>query len=223
MQPASIVWRMWGEAVTVPVPIRVFSVDDQELLREGLASIIARQPDMRLVAQASTGWEAIEMFRVHKPDVTLMEVKLPDMSGIDVLRSIRREFPGARVVMLTSLEGDVAFHRALKAGARAYSNKNISLERLIDVIRQVHNGKRSVPSELPDNVAERFGREVLTPREVEVLRRMAGGNRNQDIAKLLSISESTVKFHVKHIMAKLGASQRTEAVAIALRRGIIRL
>lgn len=204
-------------------PIRVFSVDDHPLLREGIAAIIDNQPDMLMVAQASTGCEALEMFRQHKPDVTLMDLRLPDMSGIDALIAIRAESPEARVVMLTTFDGDVEIQRALKAGARGYLLKSTPPKELMDTIRHVHAGRKGIPQQIAAHLAEHISDEALTEREVVVLSHIAGGNRNRDIAEKLFISEETVKVHIKHIMDKLGASDRTQAVAIALRRGIIQL
>jgi DNA-binding NarL/FixJ family response regulator len=204
-------------------PIRVFSVDDHPLLREGIAAIINSQPDMVLVSQAASGGEAIQQFRSHRPDITLMDLRLPDLSGIDAMIAIRAEFPEARIIMLTTFEGDVEIHRALEAGARGYVLKNMPPSDLVQVIRQVHAGKKRVPPEIAAQLAEHMSDDSLTAREIEVLQQISGGNRNRDIAELLHISEETVKVHVKHIMDKLGAKDRTQAIAIAVRRGIIQL
>jgi DNA-binding NarL/FixJ family response regulator len=203
--------------------IRVFNVDDHPLLNEGIAAIIGNQPDMELVAQATSGSDAIGKFREHRPDVTLMDLRLPDMSGIDTMIAIRTEFPEARIVMLTTFEGDVEIQRALEAGARGYLLKSMPPKEMVAVIRQVHAGKKRIPSEVAARLAEHMGEEDLTQREMDVLRHAANGNRNRDIAEKLFISEETVKVHIKHIMEKLGASDRTQAVSIALRRGIIQL
>lgn len=203
--------------------IRVLSVDDHALLREGIATIINHQPDMVLVSQASSGNEAIQKFREHRPDVTLMDLRLPDLSGIDAMIAIRAEFPQARIIMLTTFEGDVEIQRALEAGARGYLLKNMPPSELTQAIRQVHAGKKRVPPDIAAQLAEHMSDDSLTPREVAVLEQVAGGNRNRDIAELLFISEETVKVHVKHIMDKLGARDRTQAIAIAVRRGIIQL
>src|SRR6266849_5210366 len=203
--------------------IRVFSVDDHPLLREGIAAIINNEPDMLIVAQAANAQEAIQQFRKHLPDVTLMDLRLPDKSGIDAMIAILSEFPDARIIMLTTFEGDVEIKRALEAGARGYMLKSMPPKELGEVIRQVHAGKKRIPPQLAAQLAEHMSDEALTEREVEVLGQIAGGNRNRDIAERLFISEETVKVHVKHIMEKLGANDRTQAVAIGIRRGIIQL
>jgi DNA-binding NarL/FixJ family response regulator len=203
--------------------IRILCVDDHPLLREGLAAIINNEPDMALVAEAPSGFEGIQKFREHLPDVTLLDLRLPDMSGIDTLIALRAEFPEARVIMFTTFEGDVDIRRALEAGARAYLLKTMPPKELVKVIRQVHAGKKRIPEDVAAQLAEYFGDDALTEREIEVLSHVAGGNRNRDIAKRLFISEETVKVHIKHIMDKLGANDRTQAVAIAVRRGIIQL
>jgi DNA-binding NarL/FixJ family response regulator len=206
-----------------PVQIRVLSVDDHPLIREGISAVVNSQPDMILVAEAATAAEAIQRYRELQPDVTLMDLRLPDMSGIDTMIAIRSEFSAARIIMLTTFEGDFEVQRALEAGARAYMLKSMPPRELVEVIRQVHAGKKRVPPELAAQLAEHLSDDALTEREIEVLRHVAGGNRNKDIAGQLFISEETVKVHLKHIMDKLGASDRTQAVAIGIRRGIIQL
>jgi len=203
--------------------IRVFSVDDHPLMHEGIATVIRNQPDMLLIAEASNGREAVQQFRQHTPDVTLMDLRLPDMNGVDAMIAIRAEFPEARVIILTTFAGDVEIQHALASGARAYILKSMPPKELVDVIRQVHAGKKRIPAEIAANLAEHYMDEALTGREVEVLSQIAGGNRNRDIADKLFITEETVKVHIKHIMEKLGASDRTQAVAIGVRRGIIQL
>jgi DNA-binding NarL/FixJ family response regulator len=206
-----------------PERIRILCVDDHPLLREGITAIINSQPDMQLVAEATNGTEGIEKFRKHRPDVTLMDLRLPDMSGVDSLIAIRSDFPEARIIMLTTFEGDVDVHRALASGARAYLLKSMPNKDLIDAIRRVHGGKKSIPPVIATRLAEHLSDEALTPREIEILRCVAEGNRNREIAERLVISENTVKVHINHVMEKLGATHRTQAVAIAVRRGIIQV
>ena len=198
-------------------------MDDHPLLREGIAAMIDGQPDMTLVAGAASGHDAITLFREHRPDVTLMDLRLPDMSGIDALIAIRAEFDDARIVLLTTFEGDAEIQRALQAGAKGYMLKSMPPRELVAGIREVHAGKKFIPPQILSNLAQHLGEQALTPREIEVLRALAGGGGNRDVASSLSISEETVKVHVKHIMEKLGAVDRTEAVTIAVRRGIIEL
>ncbi len=204
-------------------PIRILSIDDHPLLREGIASIMNNQPDLLLVAEASSGGEGIQKYREHLPDITLLDLRLPDMSGIDALIAIRTESPAARVIMLTTFEGDIEIHRALEAGAFGYLLKSMPPNELVDAIRSVHRGKKRIPAEVAAHLAEHMGDDALTPREIEVLRHIAGGNRNRDIGERLFISEETVKVHIRHIMEKLGATDRTQAVSIAVRRGIVQL
>jgi DNA-binding NarL/FixJ family response regulator len=209
--------------MSIPLQIRVLCVDDHPLMREGIAAVIQHEPDMLLVAEAASGREAIDAFRKHRPDITLMDIRMPDISGIDSMIAIRTEFPDARVIMLTTFEGDAEIKRALEAGAQGYMLKSMPRKQLVEMIRRVHAGKKHIPPEVAAHLAEHLGNETLSKREIEVLKKIACGNRNSDIAALLFISEETVKGHVKHIMEKLGASDRTEAVAIGVRRGIIQL
>ncbi|HET8775872.1 MAG TPA: response regulator transcription factor [Thermoanaerobaculia bacterium] len=203
--------------------IRVMSVDDHPLMREGIATMVRHQEDMELVAEAANGAEALLRFREQRPDITLMDLRLPDRNGIDVLIAIRSEFPEARVIMLTTFEGDVEMQRALQAGARGYLLKSMPPSELIGGIRDVHAGRKRIPPAVAAQLAEHMSEESLTARELEVLKQVADGNRNRDIAARLFITEETVKVHMKHLMEKLGAKDRTEAVSIAIRRGILHL
>jgi len=203
--------------------IRVLSVDDHPLLREGIAALLENHGDMELVAEASDGREALEQFRRHRPDITLMDLQMPQMSGIDAMSAIRAEFPDARIIVLTTHAGDVQVSRALKAGARAYLLKGMLRKELLDTIRAVHAGQKRLSSEVAAEIAEHATDEALSPREVGVLRLVAGGNANKEIAAQLSLTEETVKSHLRSILAKLGANDRTHAVAIGLKRGIFDL
>jgi len=204
-------------------PIRVFTVDDHPLVREGIAAIIDGEADMTVVCQASNGKEAVQKYREFHPDVTLMDLRLPDVSGIDAMLAIRAETPGARIIILTTFEGDAEIHRSLHAGANGYLLKSAPPDDLAQAIRQVHAGKKCVPPDVAVQLAEYMGSENLSAREVEVLQQFAQGERNGEIARKLFISEDTVKTHLKHIVDKLGANDRTQAIAIAVRRGIIHL
>jgi DNA-binding NarL/FixJ family response regulator len=202
-------------------PIRILTVDDHPILREGIAAILATEADMILVAEAGDGREAIEQFRIHRPDITLMDLQMPRMSGGEAILAIRKEFSDARIIVLTTFSGDVQADRALKAGARGYLLKNMLRKELVDTIRAVHNGRKRIPPEIAIELAEHHCDDDLTEREVEVLRQVASGSANKIIADKLEISEETVKAHMKKILSKLGANDRTHAVAIALKRGII--
>lgn len=204
-------------------PIRVLSVDDHFLLREGVAALLSQQPDVELVAEASGGRDAIEQFRRHRPDVTLMDLQLPDMSGLDATIAICEEFPAARIIVLTTYAGDALALRALKAGARGYLLKGLLRKELLETIHAVHAGQKRIAPAVATELAEHAADEWLSPREVSVLRLIADGNANKVIASLLTITEETVKGHVKNILAKLRANDRTHAVTIGLKRGIIEL
>jgi DNA-binding NarL/FixJ family response regulator len=203
--------------------IRILCVDDHPLLREGIAAMIENQSDMELIAEACNGREALESFRKHRPDVTLMDVQMPGMSGIDAISTIRSEFPEARFIVLTTHPGDILVSRALKAGARAYLLKSSVRKELLETIRAVHAGKKRVSPEVAAGIAEHATDSVLTPREIEVLRLVARGNANKEVAARLSLTEETVKAHIRSILGKLEANDRTHAVAIGVKRGIIEI
>ena len=203
--------------------IRILAVDDHVLVREGIAVLLSTEPDMALVAEASNGREAIQQFRAHRPDITLMDLQMPEMNGLDTIIAIRGEFPDAKIIVLTTYKGDVQILRALKAGARGYLLKNTLHKELIDTIRAVHAGKKALSSEASYEIAEHATDDALTPAEINVLRLIAAGNANKQIADQLSITEETVKGRVKNILSKLGASDRTHAAMIGLKRGIIEL
>ena len=206
-----------------PRQIRILVVDDHPLLRQGIAGLVGGQPDMSLVAEASNGREAILQFRAHRPDVTLMDLQMPEMNGLDAIAAIRGEYPEARIVVLTTYTGDVQVLRALKAGARAYLLKNLLHKELLETIRAVHAGKKTLSPELSYQLAEHATDDALTPAEIAVLRLIAAGNANKQIADQLSITEETVKGRVKNILSKLGANDRTHAAMIGLKRGIIEI
>jgi DNA-binding NarL/FixJ family response regulator len=205
----------------VPDTIRILAVDDHPLLRKGIAALVNGEPDMKLVAEAVNGDEAVEKFRLHRPDVTLMDVQMPGVNGIEALSRIMGEFPDARVIVLTTYKGDAQVMRALRAGARAYLLKaNVHLE-ILEVIRAVHAGKKRIPPEIASELAEHATEDELSTREIDVLRLIAAGNSNKQIADRLNIGEATAKFHVANILSKLSADDRAHAVAIGLKRGII--
>jgi DNA-binding NarL/FixJ family response regulator len=201
--------------------IKVLTVDDHPLLREGIAAVIQGEPDMALVGEATNGQEAIESFRLYHPDVTLMDIQMPGMNGIDAMIAIRSEFPHARFIVLTTYQGDVQALRAIKAGAAGYLLKNMLRKDLLDTIRAVHAGKRIIPPVIAAELVEHLADDALSEREIEVLRSVASGNSNKLVAEQLAVSEATVKGHMKSILSKLGAQDRTHAVTIALKRGFI--
>jgi DNA-binding NarL/FixJ family response regulator len=206
-----------------PASIRILVVDDHPVVRQGVAVLISTQSDMTLIAEASNGREAIQQFRAHRPDVTLMDLQMPEMNGLDALIAIRGEFPGAKIIVLTTYAGDVQILRALKSGAQGYLLKNTFHKELVDTIRAVHAGKKTLSPEASYKIAEHSMDDALTPAEIDVLRLIAAGNANKQIADQLSITEDTVKWRVKNILSKLGAHDRTHAAMIGLKRGIIEL
>jgi two-component system, NarL family, response regulator len=215
---------VWGEVMAgVPSMIRILAVDDHPLLRKGIAALVNAEPDLKLVAEASSGKEAIESFRLHRPDVTLMDLQLPDLDGIEAIYRILSEFPEARIVVLTTYTGDAQVVRALRAGARAYLLKGYVHRELLETIRTVHAGRRRIPPDIAAELAEHVTEDELSSREIDVLRLIAAGNSNKQIADQLSIGEATVKSHVTNILSKLNANDRAHAVTIGLRRGIIAL
>ena len=203
--------------------IRILTVDDHPVLRQGIAALIADEPDMTLVAEATNGREAIQQFRAHRPDVTLMDLQMPEMNGLDAMIAIRGEFPDARIIVLTTYTGDVQARRALQAGARAYLLKNSLHKELLDTIRAVHAGRKNLSPEVSFDLAEHAAEDALSPLEVRVLRLIAEGNSNKEIAARLSVTEDSVKGHVRNILSKLGANDRTHAAMIGIKRGIIEL
>ena len=204
-------------------PIRILVADDHFVVRMGLAAVIHTQPDMTVVAEATTGSQAVEFFRQHRPDITLMDLRMPEMDGIEAITTIRREFPESRFIVLTTYDGDEDIYRALQAGARAYLLKDMMRDGLIEAIRAVHAGQRRIPAEVANRLAERMNRTELTARELEVLRLIVEGKSNKEIAAKLFIAEGTVKIHINNILSKLGVSDRTQAATFALQRGIVHL
>ncbi len=208
---------------STPHVITVMAVDDHPLLLDGIKAALSEQPDMKLIAQGRSGRDAIEQFRVHRPDVTLMDLQMPGMSGLEALREILAEWADARIVVLTTYRGDAQVMRALKSGARGFMLKGMMRKELRDMIRSVHAGRRVVPPEIAIELAEHADDDTLSLREIQVLRQVAHGNANREIAEILNVTEGTVKAHMKSIIAKLGAKDRTHAVLLAIRRGILEL
>ena len=204
-------------------PIRVLCVDDHPLVRKGIASILANESDMRLVAEAGNGIEAVELFRLHHPDVTLMDLRMARMDGVEATQAIRRDYPEARIIALTSYDGDQDIYRALEAGVRGYLLKEMVHTDVLRAIRTVHSGKRLMPTEVAERLSEYFPQVALTPREVEVLELVAHGLANKEIAQRLGTASGTIKMHVQNVLAKLGAADRTHAVTLAIQRGILHL
>lgn len=209
--------------MSMNTPIRIITVDDHPMLREGIAAVLASETDMVLVGEASNGREGLEQFRAHHPDVTLMDLQMPVMNGTDAIIAIRKEFPDARIIVLTTYRGDAQAARAFEAGAAGYLLKNMVRKELVETIRSVHNGKKRIPPEIAVEIAEHHSDDALTDREIEVLKQVAAGSANKMVAHNLKLSEETVKAHMKNILSKLGANDRTHAVTIALKRGIIEI
>ena len=207
--------------MNISSPIRILTVDDHPVLREGIAAVLGSETDMVIVAEASNGLEAVEQFRTHRPNITLMDLQMPLMNGTDAIVAIRKEFPDARIIVLTTYRGDALADRALKAGASGYLLKSMLRKELVETIRSVHGGRKRIPPEIAIEMAEHHADDILTGREIEVLRQVAAGNANKIVADHLAISEDTVKTHMRNILSKLGANDRTHAVTIALKRGII--
>jgi two-component system NarL family response regulator len=203
--------------------IQIMVVDDHHIVRQGLVALIATLPDMKVIAQAADGIEAVELYRKHRPDVTLMDLRLPSKNGVDAITEIRREFPAARIIVLTTFDGDEDIYRALQAGAKGYLLKGMNADELMEAIRTVHAGKSRIPAIVAERLAERMGGPSLTSRELDVLKRIVGGRSNKEIAGELFISEATVKTHINSILSKLGVSDRTQAATTALQRGIVHL
>jgi two-component system NarL family response regulator len=209
--------------VSQPRPLRILIADDHPVVREGLAAIIERQPDMSVVAEAANGQETLDLFRQHRPDVTLVDLRMPKLDGVTVITTIRQEFPEARIIILTTYDGDEDIYRGLLAGAKAYLLKDAPREALLEAIRAVHTGQKRIPAEVAAKLAERLSSSELTGRELEVLRLIVAGRSNKEIGQALSITEGTVKAHVNNILSKLGVNDRTQAVTEALRRGLVHL
>jgi two-component system NarL family response regulator len=203
--------------------IRIMIVDDHPIVRQGFAGMIATEPSLQVVAEAGNGAQAIEEFRKHRPDITLMDLRMPGMSGVQAITEIRKEFPNSRIIVLTTYDGDEDIYRALQAGALGYLLKDMYCDQILEAINTVHSGRRSIPSQIADRLAERIGGQDLTSRELEVLELIAKGNSNKQVASILSITEPTVKGHVSNILSKLGAGDRTQAVTLAIQRGIVHL
>ena len=203
--------------------IQIMVVDDHHIVRQGLVALIGTLPDMKVVAQASDGSEAVDLYRAHRPDITLMDLRLPKQNGVEAITHIREEFPSARIIVLTTFDGDEDIYRALQAGAKGYLLKGMNADELTDAIRTVHGGKSRIPAIVAERLAERMGGPSLTGRELDVLKRIVGGRSNKEIASDLFISEATVKTHINSILSKLGVNDRTQAATTALQRGIVHL